>query len=278
MDQDSPGGRTLSSPMIAVIAIGVVLVTVIVILVGVRLGQSLTSAPSSAVSSPGAASSTAEVPASTPKVESKPTESTEPEPTESSTAPTVSVPRHFERVTPAPVPEQSFAEVQPLPPPPPTVGQADVVAAAPPSPTPEPTCPADEGVALTLVRAEPVPGSDVFDALKLTFVLDSRFSVPVSIEVGDLLTVSAVRVNGAEMGTGYVDLPETYEVPPGRTTFATDESHHLLAFRNFGSPIASLKLSGSARLITRTWDSENSMFCQYRGMTLGKPLQGNWGS
>ncbi|MFC9352816.1 MULTISPECIES: hypothetical protein [Terrabacteria group] len=263
--------------MIAAIAVGVVLVTVIVILVGVRIGQSLTSEPSSAVSTP-AAASPAEAPASSPTVETEPTESREPEPTESSTAPTSSVPAHFERVTPSPVPEQSFAEVQPLPPPPPTVEQADAVPAIPSSPTPEPTCPADNGVTLTLVKAESVPGSDVFDALKLTFVLDNRFSVPVSIEVGELLTVTAVRDSGAEMGTGYVDLPETYEVPSGRTTFATDEGDHLLAFRNFGSPIASLKLSGSARVMTRTWDIENSMHCEYKGMTFGKPLQGNWGS
>ncbi|WP_185982277.1 hypothetical protein [Arthrobacter sp. KBS0703] len=46
MSSESPRGRSLSSPMIAVIAVGAVLVLVIAVVVGFRIGQSvLTGAP-----------------------------------------------------------------------------------------------------------------------------------------------------------------------------------------------------------------------------------------
>lgn len=270
--------------MIAVIAVGAVLVLVIAVLVGFRIGQSvLTGAPSSALSTP-AASSPIAVPSYTPTVESEPTESPEPEPVITSAAPTAPRPTYVPLtpivpVTQTPLPEVSFAEVQPLPPPPPAAAPEELPA-APPSPTPEPTCPADKGVTLTIVKAEldPIATSAAFDVFRLTFVLDNKFSVPVSIRVHENLRATAVRANGEEMGTGYVTLPETYEVPPGRRTFATEGSDSVMAFQNVGSPIASFKLSGSAWLHTNTWDTENSMFCEYKGLSFGKPLQGNWGS
>jgi hypothetical protein len=269
--------------MIAVIAVGAVLVLVIAVLVGFRIGQSvLTGAPSSAVST-GRPSPVA-VPSGTPTVESEPTESPEPEPVITSAAPTAPRPTYVPLtptvpVTQTPLPEVSFAEVQPLPPPPPAEAPEELPA-APPSPTPEPTCPADKGVTLTIVKAEldPIATSASHDVFRLTFVLDNKFSVPVSIRVGETLEATAVRDDGAEMGTGNVTLPEPYEeVPPGRRTFAMEGNDYVMT-QQTGSSIASFKLSGSAWLYTNTWDTENSMSCEYKGLSFGKPLQGYWPS
>lgn len=277
--------RYLSSPMIAAIAVGAVLMLVIAVLVGFEIGQSvLTGAPSSAVST-AAASSPVAVPSGTPAVESEPTESPEPEPVITSAAPTAPRPTYVPLtpivpVTQTPLPEVSFAEVQPPPPPPPAEAPEELPP-APPSPTPEPTCPADKGVTLTIVKAEldPIATSASHDVFRLTFVLDNKFSVPVNIRVHENLKATAVRADGVEVGTGYVPLPEIYEeVPPGRRTFAMEGGDYVMTQQRFGSSIASFKLSGSAWLHTDTWDRENSMFCEYKGLSFGKPLQGYWAS
>lgn len=120
VNPESPHGRSLSSPMIAAIAVGAVLVLVIAVLVGFRLGQSmLTGAPSNAVST-AAASSPVAAPSGMPTVESEPTESLEPEPVITSAAPIAPRPTYVPLtptvpVTQTPLPEVSFAEVQPLP-------------------------------------------------------------------------------------------------------------------------------------------------------------------
>ncbi|TSE15794.1 hypothetical protein B1A87_007670 [Arthrobacter sp. KBS0703] len=135
---------------------------------------------------------------------------------------------------------------------------------------------------LTIVKAEldPIATSASHDVFRLTFVLDNKFSVPVSIRVGsETLRATAVRADGAEMGTGDVPLSEIYEeVPPGRKTFAMEGSDYVMTQQTSGSSIASFKLSGSAWLDTNTWDIENSMSCDYKGLSFGKPLQGYWAS
>ncbi|KRE65624.1 hypothetical protein ASG92_16670 [Arthrobacter sp. Soil736] len=132
---------------------------------------------------------------------------------------------------------------------------------------------------LTIVKAEVTySGGGPLEEYKLTYVLDNRFSIPVGLEISDSLNVTAVRENGAEVGDGFVSLPDTYEIRPGRTTFATEHNDPVTALRNFGSPITAFKLSGSVGVRTRTWDIENSLYCEYKGLTFGKPLQGYWGS
>lgn len=271
--------------MIVAIAVAVLTVLVIAAIVGFRIGQSvLTGNPSSAMSTP-AASSPVAAPTSTPTVESEQTESPEPEPVITSATPTAPRPT-FVPVTPTmpvtqtPLPEVSFAEAQPLPPA--ALPEApEELPPAPPSPTPEPTCPADKGVTLTIVKAEldPIATSASHDVFRLTFVLDNKFSVPVSIRVDELIKATAVRADGVEIGTGYVPLHEIYrEVPPGRRTFVMEGNDYVMTQQHFGSSIASFKLSGSAGLSTNTWDTENSMSCDYKGLSFGKPLQGYWAS
>lgn len=55
-------------------------------------------------------------------------------------------------------------------------------------------------------------------------------------------------------------------------------SDYVMTQQTSGSSIASFKLSGSAWLDTNTWDIENSMSCDYKGLSFGKPLQGYWAS
>lgn len=122
--------------MIAAIAVGVVMMLVVAVLVGLRIGQSvLTGTPSNAAST-AAASSPVAAPASTPTVESVTTQSPEPDPVITRAAPTTPRPTFGPSIpavpaTQTPLPEVSFAETQPLPPAPP----AEV------APEPTMTCP-----------------------------------------------------------------------------------------------------------------------------------------
>ena len=56
----------------------------------------------------------------------------------------------------------------------------------------------------------------VLDEMRITLTLDNRQSLPVSLSPVDLIHIVNVRSNGAEMPTGYVQLPGTYELMPGK--------------------------------------------------------------
>jgi hypothetical protein len=264
--------------MIAAITMGVVLVLVIAVLVGVQLGQSvLTGAASRAVTT-APVSSSAAVPASTPTAAAEATESPKPEPAAVKAVPTESAPPHFERVTPTPVPEQSFAEVQPLPPQP-RAEQPEALPDPPPTPTPEPTCPADKGVTLTITKAELVHEGGSDDEFKLTLELDNKIGVPVSFSPIDVISVTAVRATGEQMGAGNISLPETYEVPQGRRTFTTDATYHAATMHAFGSPVIAFKLGGEVWVENATSDQDTRvLYCEFKPMAYGKSLQGEWGS
>jgi hypothetical protein len=266
--------------MIAAIAVGVVMVLVIAVLVGFRIGQAvLTGTPSSAVST-AAASSPVAAPTTTPTVESAPTESPEPEPVITSAAPTVPRPT-FVPVTPAvpatqtPLPEVSFAEVQPLPAAPP-IEAPEELPPAPPSPTPEPTCPADNGVTATILKAELVREGGSLDSYKLTLELNNRIAVPVWM-VG-IFNFTDVRANGVEFPPDSFVLTELDELPPGRSTVTTRQ-YAVTTVNGYGSPTTTFKLSGDVRVdYIVPGELGYPRYCEFKDVTYGKPLQGEWGS
>lgn len=278
VNHESRDRRSLSSPMIAAIAVAVVVVIAIAVLVGVRIGQSvLAGATSSPTASPVPSS------ASNPTVENTPSQSPlvqSPEPTQNlvtpKAVPVTPAPSYVEPVAPPPLPEQSFVEAQPLPP---MAEAPEELPAALPSPTSEPACPADNGVALTITKAELVREGGALDEYKLTLELHNKIAVPVNLTVIDGLRFTSVRASGEEMPSGYVSLSETYEVPPGRKIFTTDAYDHATIYHGFGSPVTAFKLSGDVRVENGTSDQiDRSLFCEFRDVTYGKPLQGVWGS
>lgn len=190
--------------MVAALAVAAVLVVAIAILVGIRIGQSVqTDAASLATTASPAPSQS-----STPTVENTPAQSPaarsrekELEPDTSQAVRETSVPSYFEPVATPPLPEQSFVEVQPLPP---VAEVPEELPADPPSPSPEPTCPADNGVTLRITKAEPVYVGGNADEFKLTLELTNSIGVPVGLSPIDLLSVTAVRATGEEMWAGNI--------------------------------------------------------------------------
>jgi hypothetical protein len=264
--------------MIAAIAVAAILVLAIAVLVGIRIGQSVVQADATSLAtkaSPAPSHSSAPAVVNTP-AQSPQARSPEPTPDTSQSVPATSAPSYVEPVTSPPLPEQSFAEVQPLPP----VAEApEEPPADPPSPTPEPTCPADNGVTLTITKAETVYEGGGSDEYKLTLELNNKIGVPVSLTPIDTLSITSVRASGEEMGAGSISVPETYEVPPGRRTFTTESTYHAIAAHAFGSPITSWKLSGEMAVVNATSDQDTRvLYCEFKPMTYGKPLQGSWGS
>jgi hypothetical protein len=257
--------------MVAAITAAAVMVIVIAVLVGIRVGQSVQADAVTLATTASSVPSPSNTSAVTPAQSPKPT----PEPAVTRTLPATSTPPSAEPVVPAPLPEQSFAEVQPLPP---VAEAAEELPADPPSPTPKPTCPADNGVTLTLTKAEPVKeiwGSDEF---KLTLELNNKIGVPVNLTEIVWIEFTGVRASGEETWAGSLRLAEPWEVPPGRSTLTTDSSSHATTVHGLGSPITAWKLGGFVRVENGTSDQESRGLCEFNPMTYGKPLLGSWGS
>lgn len=275
MNQEDPSGQARSSLKTTSIVVAIVLALAAAVLIGMQFGPSRLVGAASSV-----ASSSAPVSISTPTFESAAVESPGRPPSPTNARPVASVPTYVEPVTQAPAPE-TFAEVQPGPVAPPVKeAVVELPVVAQPSPTAEPTCPADNGVSLTITNAElTYSGGGPMEEYKLTFILDNRIAAPVAFTSIDVLELTSVREDGAEMGAGTISLPETYEVPPGRTTFTTDAKWPATVFRGFGSPVMAFKLSGEVRVNNTTSDQNSRvLYCEYKDIAIGPPLLGNWGT
>lgn len=129
-----------------------------------------------------------------------------------------------------------------------------------------------------MIKVELLREGGSLDEFSMTLVLENRIAVPVRLRESDGISVTSVRETGQEMPAGYVTLPETYEVPSGRTVFT--DKYPLDIFHGYGSPVSTFKLSpGQIGVSNSDADiNERSLFCDYRDVTVGKPLQGSWGS
>lgn len=132
---------------------------------------------------------------------------------------------------------------------------------------------------MTINSAEIVREGGVFDEMKITLTLDNRLSIPVGLAVIDSIHIVNVRSNGSEMGTGYVDLPDIYEVLPGKTTIVMQAPNPPTIYHGFGYPVTAFKLSGEVHVTNSHPDQLSRVkYCPYRNIEMGAPLQGYWGS
>lgn len=142
-------------------------------------------------------------------------------------------------IAPAELPEQ---QLRPESPPaeqaaPRQAGPAQAPAALSPAQPPA-TCPPDAGVVLSIAAAELVYEGHVMDEYRVTMSLHNRIGVPVTLSQIGSVAITSVRADGAEMGAGFVHIPQTYEVLPGKTTFVLDSD--TTTYHGFGSPVTSL--------------------------------------
>jgi len=117
------------------------------------------------------------------------------------------------------------------------------------------------------------------DTFEMTLTLDNRQSLPVTLSTIDLVHISSVRANGAEMGAGSIVLPHTYNVQPGRTSFTLGASDYVTTYHGFGSPVVAFKLTGEVRVANSAPDiNARSLYCSFSDVEMGSPLRGYWGS
>jgi hypothetical protein len=115
--------------------------------------------------------------------------------------------------------------------------------------------------------------------MKITLTLDNRLSIPVSLAVINSIHIVNVRSNGGEMGTGYVDLPDTYEVMPGKTTIVMQAPNAPTIYHGFGYPVTAFKLTGEVWVTNSHPDQlDRVKYCKYSPVEMGAQLQGHWGS
>ena len=124
-----------------------------------------------------------------------------------------------------------------------------------------------------------VSEGSALDSYSMTLTLDNRQSVPVSLRTIELLGITGVRANGAEMSSGSFTLPDTYDIQPGRTSLTLERPNQMTTFHGFGSPVVAFKLSGQVTVTNSTPDiNANSRFCPFDDVVLGPALTGYWGS
>lgn len=129
---------------------------------------------------------------------------------------------------------------------------------------------------LSIISAEMISDSGALDAYKMTVVLNNRLSIPVTVAVIGTVKITSVRASGAEMGSGFVHIADTYEIQPGERVIFPDSP---TTYHGFGSPVVAFKLSGDVYVRNSYPDQLGRVkFCSYRNVEMGAPLQGQWGS
>lgn len=259
-----------SSKRTAFIAVGAAVALAAAVASGVLLGRSQTVADASTPSAAGALASSSAAAASprlaTTTAAPRPSVTrlaTAPAAVPAATPPAMSAPRND--TMPGPVAPPPIA---PLP-----------VAAPPQAPRPVPTCPPDAGVVLSITGAQLLYEGTVLDQYTMTLTLDNRLQVPVTLVPTNSIKITSVRATGAEMGSGFVSLPEMYEVKPGKTTFVLTGTDAATIYHGFGSPVTAFKLTGTVSVTNSYPDQlDRGKFCDYRNMAMGAPLGGSWGT
>lgn len=110
---------------------------------------------------------------------------------------------------------------------------------------------------------------------KLTLELDNKIAMPVW--ASGSFEVINVRQDGNEFRSGTTFLHDTYDVPPGRMTFTADRPNLVSQYQGSVSPVTAFKLRGTMRVENGLSDqTNNGRFCDFKDVTFGEPLQGNW--
>jgi hypothetical protein len=116
------------------------------------------------------------------------------------------------------------------------------------------------------------------DEYKITLTLDNRISVPVTFRPSPIKIIG-VRASGVEMPSGFVDLPEFYEVQPGKVTIVMQSPHAPTTFHGFGEPVTAFKLAGEMTVENSYPDQlSNRRYCKYQNIAMAPPFRGSWGS
>jgi hypothetical protein len=170
----------------------------------------------------------------------------------------------------------AFVPVAPAPVTPRTTSRApaNTLAAAP-------GCPVDNGVTLSINSVKLLSEGSALDSYAMTMTLENHQSARVTLSTIDLIRIVPVYANGSEMpGSSLVlPFPYTYDVPPGRHTFALDPTDYVTIYHGYGSPVTAFKLTGEVRVANSSTDmSTNSRYCPFSDVVMGPPLQGSWGT
>lgn len=178
---------------------------------------------------------------------------------------------------PPPAPPEP-ASMAPVPFTQPPVQRSAAAAPAPvKAPTPVPSCPTDAGVVLSIVSVELVHEGSAMDEYNVTLALDNRMAIPVGLNVVHSVKIISVRQSGVEMGSGYVSIPEIYELQPGRSTPTVDMP--VTTLHGYGSPVAGFKLDGLVSVANSYPDQlSRGLRCGYKDVVLVSPFAGSWGS
>lgn len=115
--------------------------------------------------------------------------------------------------------------------------------------------------------------------MRITLTLDNRLGLNISLAPIGSITIVNIRADGAEMTTGYVQLPGTYELMPGTSTIVMESPNAPTIYHGFGSPVTAFKLTGEVHVTNSYPDQlKREKFCAYRNIEMGAPLKGSWGS
>ncbi len=139
----------------------------------------------------------------------------------------------------------------------------------------------DDGVTLSISSAKVLSEGSAMDTYAMTMTLENRLSVRVTLSTIDLIRVVPVYADGSEMpGSSLVlPFPYTYDVPPGRHTFALDSDDYVMIYHGYGSPVVAFKLMGEVRVANSSTDMyTSSRYCSFKDVAMGPPLQGSWGT